>query len=297
LATAAAGLALLALAIRAAAAQEPQIAANMATEATPLSQLFAKNAAPPAEKFIVDSAVQPASYAGDNYDSGPAPVAGAQPVNWISGPYLKLGVATAIGGDVINSHDAGWTVAGGYRVPFGPAFDERLFSEFGGSYQSVYGSTTHLAPGVVITTVGQSVTRTTEANLFSAELREVKRATVDAAIGWYWGDPIDVRSGDPQYRFATRLGGRWGHVRGRFLDTATRQHLANETFAVGYGRTTTIGGLFIGNEAILLARDTRVGSVAVSLDGVIGNDWIDFRAWGRGSLGTASITLGFMLSR
>ena len=125
----------------------------------------------------------------------------------------------------------------------------------------------------------------------------MRRGTAHAAIGWYWGDPIDDRSNDPQLRISTRLGGRLGHVRGRFTNVAQETPGANETFTTNFGKTDTIGGLYAGVEGLLLARDTRIGSVAITVDGEFANDWMKFEAFDDGSLGTASLTFGFMLSR
>ncbi|HMP07273.1 MAG TPA: hypothetical protein PJ982_13050, partial [Lacipirellulaceae bacterium] len=255
-----------------------------------------------AQRTIIDPAVRPAQaelVSDLAYAPQGQPVLLAQPVNWISGPYLKPGFAMALGGDLLGDAEGGYAVSGGYRVPWGPAFDERLFLDFGGSYLSAYGTETRAIAGTSTTIVGGVVVDSeVEADLFDSTLREIKRGTVHAAIGWYWGDPIDVRSDDPQLRFATRLGGRWGHVRGRFEEVANRAPGPNEVLTYNYyGKTDTIGGLYVGAEAVLLTRNTAAGSIAWTLDAELANDWIEFGGWDRGSLGTAAITLGVMLSR
>jgi hypothetical protein len=270
------------------------------------ASLDVETSAADASTMMVDPAVRPAAnmaqygYLASEFEPGPGPVSVAQPAAWISGPYLKAGPTTAVGGDLFGDRrDVGYTIAGGYRVPFGPAFDERMFLDFGGSYLSAYGRETRPIPGTISTLLnGQVIDTEEDPDLFNSTLKEAKRATVNAAFGWYWGDPIDVRSGDPQWRIGTRFGGRYGHIRGRFDEVAVGTPAANERFTFDYyNRTDTIGGLFVGAEAILLARDTRIGSTALTIDGELANDWIEFGAWGRGSLTTASVTLGFMLSR
>jgi hypothetical protein len=248
----------------------------------------------------VDPQVQPAAsyYPGMDYQTGPAPVMLTQPINWISGPYLKSGIAMAMGEDILADHGAGYTFSGGYRSLMGPAFDERLFLDFGGSYLSAFGESTRTTDGFVVTSINGTVIGTTpQADLFDSTLKEVKRGSVHASFGWYWGEPLDYRNLDPQLRIATRLGGRYGHVRGRFSDVALDTPGANETFETAYLKTDTIGGLFIGTEAVLLARDTSIGAVAVTIDGELSNDWIEFGGWDRGSLGAASVMCGLMLSR
>jgi hypothetical protein len=247
----------------------------------------------------VDPQVQPAAsyYPGMEYQTGPAPVMLTQPINWISGPYLKSGVAMAMGEDILADHGAGYTFSGGYRSLMGPAFAERLFLDFGGSYLSAFGESTRITDGAVTTQTIDGPETEPEADLFASTLKEVKRAAVHASFGWYWGEPLDYRNLDPQLRIATRLGGRYGHVRGRFSDVATRTPNILERFDIAYQKTDTVGGLFVGTEAVLLARDTSIGCVAVTIDGELSNDWIEFGGWDRGSLGAASVMCGLMLSR
>jgi hypothetical protein len=286
---------------------------------------------PTALPVIRDPLVQPASnlaaaqssgaafypanvyYPTAEYDLADRPqIAMQQPASWISGPNLKSGVAFVLGDDILEGQDIGWTVSGGFRQPLGPAFGDRSFVELGGSYLSAYGETTRPIVGTVTTRNAAGTIVDVEddvAGLFNSTLKEVKRGTVNLALGWYWGDPIDNRTNDPQLRFATRIGGRLGHMRGRFSEEVDQANVPpvdpvfpvppnTRTFTYNYyGKADTIGGLFVGTEAILLARDLRIGSTAITLDGEFGNDWVDFGGWGRGSLGTATMTLGFMLSR
>jgi hypothetical protein len=243
----------------------------------------------------------PTYYGAAEYQLAQRPqIAMRQPASWISGPNLKSGVAFVLGDDIFEGQDVGWTVSGGFRQPLGPHFGERSFFELGGSYLSAYGETTRPIAGTVTTfdNMGNVISRVTEAGLFDSTLKEVKRGTIHVALGWYWGDVVDNRGDDPQLRFATRFGGRLGHIRGRFAEVATETPDADELFTYNYyGKADTTGGLFIGTEAILLARDLRIGSTAITLDGEFGNDWMEFGGWGRGSLGTASLMLGAMLSR
>jgi hypothetical protein len=94
------------------------------------------------------------------------------------------------------------------------------------------------------------------------------------------------------------VGGRWTHVRGRFEDIPLTFPPEQATITnPDYGKTCTAGGLFVGTEAILLRRNTSIGSVAWTIDAEFANDWVEFEEFHRGSLGTASIMFGFMLSR
>jgi hypothetical protein len=261
--------------------------------------------------LITDPNVQPASavtaypgypagaYAGSEYAIDPQPILADQPASWISGPNLKSGVAFVLGDDLFTDQDIGYTIAGGYRQALGPAFGQRTFFELGGSYLSAYGESTRSIPGTITTRLaGQVIDTEVVDDLFNSTLKEAKRGTVHTALGWYWGDLMDERSYDPQWRIATRFGGRLGHMRGRFDEVAVGTPDSDETFTYNYyHKADTTGGIFAGAEMILLARDLRIGSTALTLDTEYGVDWVDFGAWGEGTLATATLTLGAMWSR
>jgi hypothetical protein len=260
---------------------------------------------PPADEDSLSGLVAEDAYAdaGGYFDDSATYYAGpsaTQPVNWISGPYIKAGVPLALGEDLLENNDAGYAISGGFRQPWGPAFDQRLFWDLGGSYLSAFGETTRATAGLVTTRLGSIViSRETDPDLFTSTLKEIRRGSVHAAMGWYWGDVMDDRTGDPQLRLGTRLGGRIGHVRGRFgEDVPSEDPDSNETFEIiPYGETDTFPGLFFAVEAIVLDRDTRWGSCQWVLDVEFANDWVNFSGFERGSLPTASIMGGFMLSR
>jgi hypothetical protein len=273
--------------------------------------------------LIADPQVQPVAgaYSAWDYETGQAPVMVQQPVNWISGPYLKAGFAIAMGDDLLESQDGGYTISGGYRMPLSPALDERLFLDLGGSYLSAFGRTRRTFDVIETVRNPAGVVQPDQSDVFSdafeSTLKEIRRAGANLALGWYWGNTLDNRTSDPQLRVATRIGGRLSHVHGVFreqsnlpanLDLNPGDMLTDDGVGGFVGntrsietlanyKTDTVGGLFLGTEIILLARDTTVGSTAWTLDGEFANDWIEFDGWGRGSLGTASISLGFMLSR
>jgi hypothetical protein len=260
---------------------DPLTAADPA--GSPLDLSASLESSPPT--MIQDSQVQPAS-GYSTWDDGAGPPRGMvqQPANWISGPYLKAGVALGFNGAFLGNQDPGYTISGGFRAPLGPALDERLFLDVGGSYLSVFGSTTHPVNGKTGTTIIP--------DLFNVTLEEVKRGMAHAAVGYYWGDVLDFRGNDPQWRIAARAGGRAGHVRGAFSVTPGIAGVTPD-----FTKTDTTGGLFVGVEAILLARDTQIGNLAWTIDSEYANDWIKFNNWNSGSLGTGSIMFGFMVTR
>lgn len=252
------------------------------------------------QNLIIDPQVKQAasSVAGWEYESGPAPVMMTQPTNWISGPYLKAGPTFTLGDDLLETQKTGYTISGGYRAPIGPAFGDRTFLDLGGSYLLAAGRTTRLTSGVVTTTVAGIPIVTVEPDLFLSTIREVQRGGVHAGLGWYWGDAIDNRSDDPQFRIATRIGGRLAHVRGKFLpDVAQEVPEDDQTFRINYSKTDTSAGLYVGVETLLLARDLSIGSVAFVVDGEFANDWVNFKGFHEGSLVTAAVTCGVMFSR
>jgi hypothetical protein len=283
-------------------------AATSQVAAAEETSLVVASGPPLVDQFVTQTAAQGPPLV-ENYDSavttggvygpemehdGHPPIRSSQPVNWISGPYLKAGAATALNGGIISDHEAGWTINAGFRQPLSPALDERLFLDMGGSYMSVFGNRTLMTSGFATPLVGDP---DIVPDAYTTTLDEVQRAGVHAAFGWYWGEPLDYRSNDPQLRVATRLGGRWSHIIGQFTDVEEIDPPVGGTQRPNYCRSDTAGGLYVGTEVMLLNRDWMGGSVQWTLDTEIGNDWIDFEGFESGSLGTATVMLGWMYSR
>ncbi len=230
------------------------------------------------------------------------------PVSWISGPYFRAGALSGINGGLFKGMGQGYTIGGGYRQPLGPEIaGNRVFFDLGGSYQSVFGHNEQFIPENFVHTplpagIGPVTVNRLETSRV-ANLREVRQAAMNVAVGWYWGPPLDDRAADPQLRFATRIGGRFGHARGHFLEEQLPVTLVSNSFQsealvqITYERKDTFGGLFVGTEAILLNRDYAIGHVQWTIDAQYTNDWLEFGGglW-KGSLGTAAVTSGFMLS-
>ena len=219
-----------------------------------------------------------------------------RPVSWISGPYLRYGVDFVIGEGVLEGgQKLSWGINGGFRQALAPGLASgRVFFDLGGGYLSAVGNTHRILPGDQVTAAGA---RTPIADAFSVNLTEVRRASVHTALGWYWGDVIDQRGDDPRLRFATRFGGRLGSVRGDFLEERIKNPAVGTTLESTYLNTDTFGGLLLGTEAILLNRSFATCNVLWTADVEFANDWIEFGGFDSGSLGTASLMTGFMLSR
>jgi len=295
------GACLVAAALRMAAAQEPALEDPYLTEPSATIEqppAVGEIDLTPAPLTLESELTTTTIPALEGVPSTYGAAATVRPVNWISGPYFKAGPNLVIGGDVLEGNrEVGYTIAGGYRQPLGPEIGgDRWFFDFGGSYMSAFGETTRDTEGRVVL-LGTVVSF--EPNVFESTLKEVRRGSVHAALGWFWGAPVDNRGWDPQLRFASRLGGRVGHVRGRFSEELIPGAIMppNETATPSHGNTDTFGGLFVSTEAILLRRHTAVGEVQWTVDGELANDWIDFEKFHSGSLGSASIMMGFMLSR
>jgi hypothetical protein len=299
-------------------AQNPFLGENAAAAAAAAEQELL--GAAPASGFVVDPAVMPAqaAYGVDpGYETNN--LAPTRPVNWISGPYLRGGVNFVIGEDIFDvSQETGYGISGGIRQALGPELGgDRFFFDLGGSYQSSSGRATPVVINGLRTTTttttnppnppSVSTAFATQANAFTTTLEDMRRGSAHAAIGWFWGPGVDDRDLDTQLRFATRIGGRVGHARGgfdedRLVFAPPDVVIGNTTIHVDidpafYKKTDTYGGLFIGTEAILLQRQTQFGIFQWTVDGEFANDWINIGDVWDGSLGTASVMMGFMLSR
>jgi len=258
----------------------------------------------PAANTYLDSALTPVSYngeqscasapCGDNcVDCGCYPSDCGVPVGWISGPYLKAGTAVLLSGGVFDENQTpGYTISGGYRQPLGPVAPNNFFLDLGGSYLSAFGETQRFTSGRQVDFSG-NVTITP--NFFFSTLKEVQRSSVHLALGWYWGSPMDSPANDPQYRLATRIGGRAGSVRGKFTDVEDTSLFGDAT--PFYEKTDVFAGVLMGAEAILLYQRGAYCDVKLTLDAEFANDWISFTNYDSGNLTTASLMVGFMLSR
>lgn len=244
----------------------------------------------------------PIDFACGPYGSGvqddPSLMSSDMPINWISGPYFRYGVDFIIGDGVLEGgQKVSWGINGGYRQPFSLGLaPPNMFFDLGGGYSSAVGMTERLVDATETTFAGTTIERP---DSMRARLTEVKRASIQAALGWYWGDPVDHREFDPQLRFATRFGGRVGSVRGNFLESRVSGNNVpdSSTLTTDYLNTDTFGGLLLGAEAILLKRSYGNCNVLWTADLEFSNDWIEFGGYSSGSLGLASLMTGLMLSR
>ena len=109
-----------------------------------------------------------------------------------------------------------------------------------------------------------------------------------------------MRSSDPQFRFATTFGGRYGHVRGRFIESQLIFSPVNPggvAMRAAHDQTDTIGGLFVNAQGILLRRHAALGDFQFTVDGEFAHDWINFDGFESRGLATASLMFGFMFTR
>jgi hypothetical protein len=218
-----------------------------------------------------------------------------------------MGGAFVLNKGVLDTTNNGYTISGGFRQPLGPAAPPNTFFDLGLSYLAAYGNTTRLLPATFVYTnafTGDIIETRFVADAFRVTLDEVRRAGVHAALGWYWGEPFDNVSTDPQLRVALRAGGRWGHIHGSsdgpdvlLIHPFDNNAATNDAALVSHDQNDNTAGVFIGVESILLYRPSRLGDVKLTLDAEFANDWVNFTGFESGNLTTASIMLGAMFSR
>lgn len=279
----------------AATQQAPTLLESMSTQETLVEQVLPSSDGIPMGE-------PPYGFESGPYGSGveddPSLMPSNTPISWISGPYLRYGVDFVIGDGVLEGgQKVAWGINGGYRQPLSLGIaPPNMFFDLGGGYSSAVGMTERIVDATETTVQGVTIDRP---NSMKARLTEVKRASVQAALGWYWGDPVDHREFDPQLRFATRFGGRVGSVRGNFLDSRIPFNGVPDSSALvtDYLNTDTFGGLLVGTEAILLKRSFGTCNVLWTADLEFSNDWIEFGGFNSGNLGMASLMTGIMLSR
>lgn len=217
--------------------------------------------------------------------------------------FFKAGPAFALNNAFYENTNLGWSTAGGYRQPFaGRGAAGFVFIDLGGSYLSITGEgNTEDVPGAfVVTDAFGASTSTPVANLVDVTVRDLRRASVDTAIGW------QATPGGPGGGLGAmfRFGGRFGHLHARVneVTTATTNALiagvpAGSTFTLlkNYSKTDTFGGLFCGGGVTLTNRSFqtlalgRIG-VAVGAEFEYSYDWIDL-----GNLEDAGLAAGAAL--
>jgi len=215
--------------------------------------------------------------------------------------FVKAGPVFAVDNGFFANTNTGWTITGGLRQPITPSREPSyLFVDLGGSYLSLTGSdhpvVTAGAVQVFSPITGQAQT-TAVSDLQFTELREIRRASLDAAIGWTTNPSNSV------VHTWVRGGGRYGHIHGLFnsRNTATTNNLiqnAQPGSAVSvlsnFDKNDTFGGLFVsgGIDATLTEIDSlALGNIFVSVgvDGEFGVDWIDFDGFGDDQILTAAV--------
>lgn len=224
--------------------------------------------------------------------------------------FVKAGPAFNLDNNFFETSNVGWTIAGGVRQPFaarGPG--GFLFFDLGGSFLGVSGDADpRPVPGVfVVNDPLGPVSSTPLPDLLNAQLVEIDRGSVDAAIGWQ-RTPEGPGAG---LGMMFRLGGRLGHAHGEFheVTSATTNALTaglapNQTATLleNYSKTDTFGGLFCGAGVTFLNRDIctaafgRLG-MALGAEFEYSHDWIDFGNYEDNGFSTGAALFSFELYR
>ncbi len=224
--------------------------------------------------------------------------------------FVKTGPAFALDQGFFKSSDTGWSIAGGVRQPLaGRGPDGFVFLDLGGSFLTIAGNAElRPTPGtyVVIGPAGP-VSATPLSDLLNAQLVELNRASVDAAMGWQ-RTPNGPGGG---LGMMFRFGGRFGHINGAFreFNSATTDALiaglaADQTSVLleDYSNTDTFAGLFFGAGLTLLNTDYYSAAfgpmgVAIGAEVEYSHDWIDFGNYQDSGFSTGAVLFSFELTK
>ncbi len=224
--------------------------------------------------------------------------------------FVKTGPVFNLDNGFFSSSDTGWSIAGGVRQPLaarGP--NGFIFLDLGGSFLTVAGdSSPRPVPGAFIVNgpVGP-VSSTQLPDLLNAQLVEINRASVDAAVGWQ-RTPNGPGGG---LGMMFRFGGRFGHINGSFQErtSATTDALVaglapglTSILRDDYSTGDTFGGLFVGGGFTLLNTSYRSAAlgplgVAIGAEFEYSYDWIDFGNYQASGFSTGAVLFSFSLTR
>ncbi len=227
--------------------------------------------------------------------------------------FVRSGPVLSTDEGFFNDTDVGWSIQGGTRQPIArPSQAGYLFLDLGGSFLAINGDDDPiLTPGNVNIISAGAVQIVHLNDLFSTRLRQLRRASVDVAVGWHHNPPRRNGVTGSLLQFTVRGGGRFGHMHGKFTSEATPSLnavlaglQAGETAIItsDFSKNDTFGGLFGGAGVAVKTRRvcTRaLGALDVSwgIDAEFSFDWIDFKNFEDDGLGTAAILLNWSVSR
>lgn len=224
-----------------------------------------------------------------------------------SGPVLSTDAG------FFNDTDVGWSIQVVTRQPIArPGEVGYLFLDLGGSFMAINGDDDPIiTPGNVNILSGNSVQVVRVNDLLSTRLRQLRRASVDMAVGWHHNPPGRNSRTGSLLQLTVRGGGRFGHMHGKFTSEATPslnavlaglQQGDVASISSDFSKNDTFGGLFGGvgmavNTHQICTRALGALEVSWGVDAEFAFDWIDFKNFEDDMLGTAAILLNWSVSR
>lgn len=207
--------------------------------------------------------------------------------------YIKAGPSFSLGDGFFGDDGrVGFALIGGVREHLFPNSGP-WFLDFGGAFVTNGGrDETRTISGVEFQ--GNNLPPLQTPNAFESTLRELRRASLHTAIGFYY-QPIKEVNYD--LLFSLRFGGRLGHAKGVFdrvrLDSTGPNVVPNKEFA----DNDTFYGLFVGLESVLARQEFFGGDLNLIIDAEVANDWIELGSLKKAGLPTASVLFGLTLRR
>ncbi len=226
---------------------------------------------------------------------------------------VRSGPVLATDEGFFNDTDVGWSIQVVTRQPIArPGETGYLFLDLGGSFMAINGDDDPIITSGNVNILRSGAVQVVRLDdLLSTRLRQLRRASVDMAIGWHHNPPGRNSRTGSLLQLTVRGGGRFGHMHGKFTSEATPSLNAvlaglqqGDIVSVSsdFSKNDTFGGLFGG---VGMAVNTRrvctraLGALDVSwgVDAEFAFDWIDFKNFEDDGLGTAAILLNWSVSR
>ncbi len=209
------------------------------------------------------------------------------------GTYLKAGPSFGFGGYFDGDRRVGFAFQGGLREGFGDC--SPWFFDLGGSFQTIGGrGLTATSDGFVPSSQPGIIPDTTVTDALTSTLREIRRASIQTAIGYYF-QPLS----GPTYEmlFSWRFGSRLGHAKADFERVVSDANPAGTELNKPFADADDFLGIFGGVEWVLTKREFLGGDMSFVVDAEVANEWVEFDGFADDVLPTASVLFGLNLRR
>lgn len=223
---------------------------------------------------------------------------------------ISAGTVSPVGDSTIDNHLlTGWGIQGAVRHLWCSGTDTWMgFTEAGGGFWENGGNRSSVSTSGTLTdtTTGNTAYIALD-DFFETTLRDLKRATVHAALGTYWMPAVWQQPGTRAVQFNGRIGLQWGHAHATYQQVASGDLQSAIASRIAQGSlptalrlrsnaavTDSYFGLLTSGGVAYTRYNVQWGcfelaEVAVGLDLQYTHDFINLRSYNIGSRGVSTL--------